>query len=183
MLEQLGHIHLFVWMVETAHQVWLRVCGVSLKVQDVYPHCVELSVAGVSYKSKLRVILTNESKDTLIVSPAIWDSRPEGLPIQIKPVHPSEPQENKPASSLNLESASGWHADPDPSAWQPESLRIEVPPNRTFKVWVGLKLDEPSAERRSIEIRRRRVQGRLGTLVLPIRKWHSKHDLRFRLRM
>jgi hypothetical protein len=48
-------------------------------------------------------------------------------------------------------------------------------------VWVGLKLDEPSAERRQTEIRRRYAQRRLGTLALPITKWHSKHELKFRL--
>src|SRR5947207_2973737 len=168
MLEQLGHFHTLVWIAENAHRLWLRMRGVKLRVQDIYPDCVELNVTSVSYKSKLRIVLTNESKDTLIVSPAQWNPRPEGVPIQRKPLSPSEPEENHPASGLQFESTSGWQADPDPKAWIDGGSRLQVPPNRTFKVWVGLKLDDPNAERRRIEIRRRITQKRLGTLILPV---------------
>jgi hypothetical protein len=183
MLEQLGHIHLFVWLGETAHRVWLRARGVALKVQDVYPECAKFGEGPPYFKSKVRVILTNKSKHLLVVRKAEWDPALDGLPIQPRQVKPTEPQENHPESTLQLEGAMGWEADPDPRAWQDEVSRIEVPPNRTFRVWVGLKLDEPSADRRQIEIRRRYAQRRLGKLVLPIRKSHSKHEVKFKLKL
>src|SRR4051812_34383801 len=108
MIEQIGHVHTGIWILENLHRLWLWLHGVNLKVQDVYPECTELSNTNIIFKSKLRIVLTNRSKHLLIISAAQWDQRREGVPIQPKETHPSHPQENYPASSLQVESSAGW---------------------------------------------------------------------------
>ena len=183
MLEQLGHLHLFWWVGEQTHKLWLRLHGVELELRDVYPECSPLGEGPPYFRTKVRFIVTNKSKHLMIVDPAKWDARNDGVPIQPKSLRPSEPQENNPASTLQIESNVGWQADPSPAAWLGEAPRIEVPPNRTFRVWVGLKLDEPDSQRRQVEIRRRIIQRRLGNLIIPVRRSHSKHEINFKARL
>jgi len=183
MLDQLGHLHTLMWIAENADRLWQWLRGVKLQLRDTYPECTAFADGPPYFRTKVRFVLTNMSEHLLIVRAAEWDPGPEGVPIQPRLLNPTEPQDNAPASTLQLESSLGWQADPNPQAWQQEAPRIEVPPNRTFRVWVGLKLEEPDPERREVEIRRRCVQRRLGKLILPTRKSHSKHEVRFKIRL
>jgi hypothetical protein len=182
LLDVLSLAHLLSWLGDIVHRIYLWVRGVNLQLRDLYPECSPLAPTPPYIKSKVRFILTNKSKDSLIVNAAKWQPRPEGLPIQPQQLNPTQPQENDPVSTLQLESTAGWELDPASAAWQAEALRIEVPPNRTFRVYVGLQLDNPDPERRATEIRRRYVQRRLGTLILPVKK-HGQHEVHFKLKL
>src|SRR5712692_7006834 len=138
MLDWLGHLHTSVWLVEVGRGAWQRVRGMRLIKQDVVFECTDFSAPNIYCHTKVRAVFTNGTQHTLIVNTAEWDAGRDGVPAQDKSVPLSQPQRNKPHSTLNLEGADGWRAN----SWLPESSsEIEVPPNKTFRVWVGLKLD------------------------------------------
>jgi hypothetical protein len=175
----IGNLRLLVWVGEVCHKAWQRLHGFNLLKQDVYYDCTEFGDKP-SYKSKVRVIFTNSTHHTLIVRAAKWDAGRDGVPIQRKPVSFSEPDENLPASSLEPEPLTGWEGE-----WPigKEFQQLQVPPNKTFRVWVGVQLDEPSVKKREAQMRRRHERKRLGRMILPIRKNINAKEFEYKVRL
>ncbi len=117
----------------------------------------------ITYKSKIRVQLKNDTGLSIEVSNPSWTADTTDVPLQV-PQHKF--------NVLQLESNPGWHA----GVWAKEAATIEVPPGAVFRLWLGLH-QAFSAD----ELRRRHEGQLLGTLTLQVRIGGS--DLTWRKRL
>jgi hypothetical protein len=105
----------------------------------------------VSYKSKIRVQLKNNTGQSIGVSYPGWIAEAAEVPLQIPHQGPDV---------LQLETGPGWHA----GVWEKLASRIAVPSNGVFRLWIGLhQAFSPD------ELRRRHEGQLLGTLTLKVR--------------
>jgi pyrimidine deaminase RibD-like protein len=132
-----------------------------ITVQDVYVE--RSSDPKITYKSKLRIVLRNDTGQDIKVTDRRWVPGPGDVPMQAPPVSRLE----------EVEGPDGWERDD----WQKEVAPVvRVPVSRAFRVWIGL---DPMVS--DVEIRRRHETKRLGVLVLQIRI--NGHDVRIERRL
>ena len=117
----------------------------------------------VSFKSKIRVQLKNNTGVSIDVSYPGWIAEAADVPLQIPHQGPDV---------LQLERGPGWHA----GVWEKLASKIAVPPNGVFRLWVGLH-QAFSAD----DLRRRHEGQLLGTLTLQVRI--CKIDLTWKKRL
>lgn len=117
--------------------------------------------ADVVYKSKLRIILRNDTGQLISVSIPTWKSEKGDIPIEW-------PQ----GSTLQLEGSGGWQKE----GWQPEAKNLSVPQGRVFRFWIGLP---PSVG--DDELVRRHQSQRLGIIELPVIILEGEGTFRMRL--
>jgi TIR domain len=117
----------------------------------------------ITYQSKIRVQLKNNTGQSIEVSNPSWTADPADVPLQV-------PQHN--FNVLQLESNPGWHT----STWAKEAATIAVPPGAVFRLWFGLHQAFPADD-----LRRRHEGQLLGTLTLQVRI--SGIDLTWRKRL
>jgi hypothetical protein len=144
---------------ETRPKPALPTPSVDLRVLDVYPDIN--TKPEINYKSKLRVVLRNDTGHDLDVGRPRWVVEPGDVPFQ-KPF----------VSALQVEGSDGWEAD----HWQPEAGEVHVRPSQVFRTWIGLDQRFSASE-----LRRRHESRRLGILVLPVKFDGRPTDTRQRL--
>ena len=104
------------------------------------------SASEITYKLKLRVILRNDTGETLRVGPVTWKSGNDRMRLQTPPLSPLP---------LQVETDLGWQ--------DAESATMQVPDAREFRTWIGMK-DNNSDK----EFLNRHVEKRLGELIVPL---------------
>lgn len=102
----------------------------------------------IVYKSKMRIVLRNDTGQDINVHVPNWIAESDDVPIQWPP-----------ASTLQIEGTEGWDKD----NWQAESKQLNIPVNKVFRAWIGLN-PEVNAD----ELRRRHETRRLGVFALPV---------------
>lgn len=115
----------------------------------------------VVYKSKVRIILRNDTGQLISASLPNWRSEKGDIPIEW-------PQ----GSTLQLEGPGGWQKE----GWQPGAKNLGVPQGRVFRFWIGLP---PSVG--DDELVRRHQSQRLGIIELPV--IIQEHEGTFRMRL
>jgi hypothetical protein len=115
----------------------------------------------ITYKSNVRIILKNESGQSIVASRPSWQSDGDSVPIQW-PL----------GSTYQLEGPGGWQHD----KWGQEVPEIAVAPDTVFRLWIGLQQNISDGE-----LRRRHRALRLGILSIPLKI--AGRDGEFRLRL
>jgi hypothetical protein len=110
-----------------------------LPIADVF--VARTSRDDITYKAKLRIVLTNATGKKIKVGPAYWDGGSVGVPLQ---------------------------AVVSPLLWQlvengPEATTVSVPAGTTFRTWIGLAQSVTDRE-----VLRRCALKRLGSLRLSV---------------
>jgi hypothetical protein len=103
------------------------------------------------FKSKLRAVFTNRTGEIIEIGHPIWHSNSEVSARQNTNVYPVQLEDG----------LKGWETN----KWLSEtkSLLI-VPPNSTFRTWIGLVENVPDWE-----LRRKHTRRQVGTLEIPIK--------------
>jgi hypothetical protein len=130
-------------------------------VQDVY---FEANYdPSIVYNHKLRIVLRNESGKDLIVSPAKWETSTGDIATQPLNEHP-----------WRLEGRKGWET----GDWGPERRGepVYVRPGAVLQTWIGLLQTVTE-----VEVRRRQITHRLGTLVIHLKIDRKSEQHRIRL--
>jgi hypothetical protein len=123
---------------------------------DLMPECSR-SDEKWTHKSKIRVVLRNDTQEMWMVSEPRWNAGPGGVKAQ-------EPF----GYALQVEGPHGW----ENNDWRPESTNsVQVPAGCALRLWIGLQLDPsiPVGDR-MVEILQRAVRKRLGVLSLKLTK-------------
>ena len=110
-----------------------------------------------TFKLKQRIVLTNDTKESIEIRPPIWDSGQDGAPPQGR------------WSCLQVEVTNGWRQN----KWQSEAQVIRVHPGEAFRASVSL---DPAMHEN--DLRRRLITRRLGILVLPTTTSNYERDVR-----
>jgi hypothetical protein len=138
-----------------------------LKIRSPFPYLtVEREVAEVfdaptvTYKNKIRVVLTNSSADEIQVWTPVWDEASSEVKCQW-PL----------GTSLQTAGPRGWLKDD----WLEEQSCLRVAPNSVFRCWIGLT--PPVGE----SIERRIPQQKNGTLIFPIKAGNKLFEARVKI--
>lgn len=136
---------------EEYHGVFMRSAVLMFAPEDVY--YLHDTAPERGYPHKLWIVVRNESRGDLVVSPAAWETSVEDISVRPTPKqHPWTP-----------EGSGGWKSNS--WNWPPpdrELAPIHVARGQVIQTYVGLSepLDGP-------ELRRLIVSKRLGTLIIP----------------
>lgn len=118
--------------------------------QDIY--YTHDTTPQIGYPHKLWIVLRNESRRDLIVSPASWETSTGDIAIRPISKHPWTP-----------EGPGGWENNSWSSPRRERELEpIHVSRGRVIQTWIGLP-----GPLNDTELRRRIVSKRLGTLIIP----------------
>jgi hypothetical protein len=119
-----------------------------LKVQDVYLERRDDNPT-TKYKRKLRIVVRNEGEYEVTVLAARWRSHTGDIATQPLDRH-----------VWQIAGGKGWESN----SWRrAEDPMVRALPGQVLRTWIGL---DPSAD--EVEVRRRHVTRRLGTLIVPL---------------
>lgn len=130
----------------------------ALALLDVIPECSSRH-SRWTYKSKIRVVLRNDTERAIEVTGLYWSSAPSEVECQ-----------QQVEATLQVEGPKGWRRND----WGPDLSLIDVRPQQVFRLWVGLSLDVSRVpDDRFNELRQRAVINQLGTvhIIVDRREW------------
>jgi hypothetical protein len=106
------------------------------------------------YRSKLRVVFTNETGQAIHVGEPVWDATPEQVAAKPKDFE----------TPVQLEQGrGGWRKGRWVDEKKTPPYPVEIPAGGTFRTWIGLVEDVPGWD-----LRRRHSKSDVGTLHIPI---------------
>jgi hypothetical protein len=113
-----------------------------LVLEDVYPELDNRP--STEYQRKVRIVVRNDSRKDIIVYAARWEPKTGGIATRSLPPPGTHPWQIEGAGR--------------------ELYEVHSPPGQMLHTWIGLQM---SAD--EVDVRRRTVTKRLGTLVVPLR--------------